>query len=59
MGAPEPYIFTLNLETEAPELYISTLKLEGGAPAELYNVTLNLEMGLLKTWTIYFYAKFE
>ena len=50
MGTPEPYIFTLNLESEAPELnlemgapepYIFTLNLESGAP-ELYRREKNL-----------------
>ena len=35
MGAPEPYIFTLNLKNEAPELYTFTLNLDTGAP-EIY-----------------------
>ena len=35
MGAPVPYIFTLNLKNEAPELYTFTLNLDMGAP-EIY-----------------------
>ena len=30
MGAPELYIFTLNLEMRAPEPYIFTLNLKNG-----------------------------
>ena len=47
MGAPEPYIFTLNLKNGAPdELYIFTLNLEMGAP-EPYMFTQNFKNGPL------------
>ena len=52
MGAPELYIFMLNLKNGALELYIFTINLEMlGNPHlemgahQLYIFTLNLEMG--------------